>query len=235
LKGYFEGTALKSAGLFDGSSRLKEFKVNGIPGRQRVDFDLRLEEPSLATILRVSDAADRTAEAPLLGVDSLPSRLPPSTESTRDSMPPIAAADGGEPESNSGKDATTAEIPSHGPLLPSPSKRHTLVSKLGDVQIRIQSVKRTSDFPPTYEVIGLIAGRGITRAGIYLNGRLLQSIPITSSAGYTSFERRVMVRDGSTVVRAYTAGNNFIEQPINFPGAGKTVSLQSGDSSSVLH
>jgi hypothetical protein len=220
LKGYFEGNALNSAGLFEGASQLKAFKVSGITGRQRVDFDLRLEEPSSATILRVSDIDGRTVEAPVLGVDSPWPRLPPPTEIPSGSTPPIAPPDGRGVSPNSDEDSTTAEIPSHGPLLPSPSKRHALVSKLGDVQIRILNVKRTSDFPPTYEIIGEIAGRGITRAGIYLNGRLLQSIPIIDSADDTRFERRIIVREGSTVIRAYTAGNYFVEQPIDLSDAG---------------
>jgi hypothetical protein len=233
LKGYFEGTALKSAGLFEGSSRLKAFKVSRIPGRQRVDFDLRLEQPSPSTILRISDIEGRTAEAPVLDVDSALSRLPPPSEITPDSTPPIAPRDGGEPLPNSDdEDATTIEIPSHGPLLTSPSKRHTLVSRLGDVQIRILSIERTSDFQPTCEVIGLIVGRGITRAGIYLNGRLLQSIPIINGADYTSFQRRFVIRGGgSPVIRAYAAGNNFIEQPLDFAEAADTASLPSADSS----
>lgn len=222
LKGYFEGTALRSAGIFEGSSQLKALKLSGTPGRQRVDFDLRLEEPSSATTLRVSDSAGRTAESSVLDGNPAVTRLPPPTDTAPDSAPPIASKDGDEAMPNAGEDPNTGEIPSHGPLMPSPSKRHTLVSRLGDAQIQILSVARTSDFPPIYEVVGQIEGRGITRAGIYANGRLLQSIPVVNSADYTDFRQRIMVRQGSIVIRAYTAGNNFVEQPIDFAGDSET-------------
>jgi hypothetical protein len=218
LKGYVDGRALKSAGIYQGSSQLKALKVVDTPGRQRVEFDLRFEEPSPATILRVADADGRTTQAPIADPSLPPSPLPSAPEISPDSEAPIASS--GEPQPNLGQDASTAEIPSHGPVIPSPSKRHTLGSKLGDVQINIQTVRRTGNLPPTYEIIGQIAGRGITRAGIYLNGRLLQSIPITSSARFTSFDQRVVARGGSTTIRAYSVGNQSIEQPVDLSEAG---------------
>ena len=214
LQGYFEGRALKSAGIYQGSSRLKALKVDKIPGRQRVEFDLRFEEPSLATILRVSDANGKTTEAPVVDPSLLPAEISP------DSVAPIDSTDSGEPGPDWGEAGGTEEIPSHGPVILAPSKRQTLGGRLADVQINILSVKRTSNLPPTYEIIGQIAGRGITRAGIYLNGRLLQSIPIAASAEYTSFDQRVVARGGSTTIRAYSVGNRFIEQPVDLFEAG---------------
>jgi len=220
LKGYFEGRALKSAAIYQGSSRLKVLKVDRIPGRQRVEFDLRFEEPSSATCLRVSDAAGKTAEAPVADPSLLPSPLPSPAEISADSVAPNDSTDSGGPGPNWGEGGGTEEIPSHGPGIWSPSKRHSLGSKLADMEINILSVKRTNNLPPTYEIVGQIAGRGITRAGIYLDGRLLQSIPIVDSAEYTSFDQRVVVQGGSTTIRAYSVGSRFTEQPVDLFEAG---------------
>jgi hypothetical protein len=100
-------------------------------------------------------------------------------------------------------------------MAPSPSKRHTLGANLGNVQINIQHVIQTVNLPPTYRIIGQLVGRGITRAGIYLNGRLVQRIPIISSARVTNFNERIVASDGAPTIRAYTVGNQFTEQPID--------------------
>ena len=215
LKGYFEGTALKSAGIYEGARRLRAFKVNGVSGRQRVEFDLRLENPSAATVLRVTDADDRIAEAAAIDPSLQPPPLPPAPEISADAAASTASTDEGEALRKWGDDAGTAEIPSHGPLMPSPSKRHMLGSNLGNVRINILGVTQSGNLPPTYEVVGQIAGRGITRAGIYLDGRLLQPIPITDSANYTSFDQRVVAQSGSMTIRAYSVGSQFVEQSVD--------------------
>jgi hypothetical protein len=215
LKGYFEGTALRSAGIYEGSRQLKSFKVNDVPGRQKVEFDLRLEDPSAATVLRITDANDRTAESPIIDPRLQPLPMPPTSEISAGVAPSTAFSDGSETPPKSGDDAGVAEIPSHGPFMPSPSKRHTMVSKLGGVGIELFSVTRTRILPPTYEIVGQITGRGITRAGIYLDGRLIQPIPIIDSANYTSFDQRVVVQGGSMTIRAYSVGNQFVEQSVD--------------------
>jgi hypothetical protein len=216
LKGYFEGTALKSAGIYERSTRLRAFEVSAVPGRQKVEFDLRLGNPSAATVIRVTDADDRVAEAPAIDPSLQPPPLP-AAEISADAAPLTSPDEGGSPKLP--EDTGTAEIPSHGPLMPSPSKRHTLGSKLGDVRINILGVTRTRNLPPTYEIVGQITGRGITRAGIYLEGRLLQPIPIIPSANSTSFNQRIVAQSGSTTIRAYSIGGQFIEQPVDLVDA----------------
>jgi hypothetical protein len=218
LKGYFEGIALRSAGIYQGSDRLRAFNVGRVSGRERVEFDLRLEDPSADTTLQVADAAGRTAQAAVLDSRLQPPHAPdagvlPAT------VPPEVATETSEPLPKSGDDSGTEEIPSHGPILPSPSKRHTLGSKLGDVRINIFNVTRTGNLPPTYQVDGQIVGRGITRAGIYLDGRQLQRIAITDSARYTNFHERIIVQGGSATIRAYTIGNLFAEQSVDLSDA----------------
>jgi hypothetical protein len=215
LKGYFEGTALSSAGIYEGSRLLKGFNVNGVPGRQKIEFDLRLENPSAATVLRIADADGRTAESPVIDPRLRLPPMPPDSEISAGTTPEIASANSSETAQKSSADAGVVEIPSHGPLMPSPSKRHTLVSKLGGVGIKLFSVMRTGNLPPTCEIVGQITGRGITRAGIYLDGRLLEPIPIIDSANYTSFDQRVVAQGGSLTIRAYSVGNQYVEQSVD--------------------
>lgn len=218
LKGYFEGRAIRSAGIYAGSSRLKALKVDHAPGRERVEFDLRLEDASRATILRVVDTDGRSAEASLIGPGLTPS--PAIAETPADSVGPVAPGDTGAPGAVLGENNDTVEeIPSHGPLLPSPSKRHTLGSRLGDVTINVLRVTRIANQPPTYAIFGQIAGRGITHAGIYLKGRLIQPIPIVKGSNFTGFDQQIIARAGPTTVRAYSVGNHFIEQPVDLSDA----------------
>src|SRR5262249_35008078 len=66
LTGYFEGTALTSAGIYEGSTCLKDFHLRRVPGRQKIEFVLKLENPSAQTVLRITDAEDRITESAVL-------------------------------------------------------------------------------------------------------------------------------------------------------------------------
>ncbi len=210
LKGYLEGAGLKSAGLYEGSKELKAFKVDGVAGRQRVEFDLRLSDPSPLSVLRVVDSNGRNDQAPVLDAASEGGSEFVAAPSALASM--LSAGGAGEPPPTTLDN--TAEIPSHGPLLPSPSKRHTLGSRLADVHVTVMSLNRIANLPPTYEVVGRISGQGITRAGIYLDGRLIQTIPIVPGAKEISFDRQFRAEGGQTSIRAYSVGNRFIEEPL---------------------
>ena len=218
LKGYIEGRALKSAGIYQDGSLVKAFKVDDIPGRQRVEFDLKIEQPSKGMILRVSDAEGRSTEQSLLQPDFQ------SPHGDEVSVASPSRPDTGTEPADSDESSSTAEIPSHGPLMPSPSKRHTLGSRLGDVRIEVASLARTGNLPPTYAVVGRIVGSGITRAGIYLNGRLVQLIPVVGSAKYTSFNQRFVARGDSATIRAYALGSNYVEQSIDLSDAADAAS-----------
>ncbi len=142
LKGYFEGTALKTAGIYQGRRRVRAFKVNDVLGEQRVEFDIGLQNPTPDAVIRIVDVDGRIGEAPVLDPtmsagDALASAAPsepPGVEVLRDSRPEAAETSSGESPGGN-----TAEIPSHGPVMPSPSKRHTHGGKLGNVQIQIIS------------------------------------------------------------------------------------------------
>src|SRR6185437_8266411 len=42
LKGYFDGSALQSAGIYEGAQSVKPIKVDHVIGRQKVDFELSI-------------------------------------------------------------------------------------------------------------------------------------------------------------------------------------------------
>jgi hypothetical protein len=220
IKGYFEGNDLKSAGIWNNDEEAKGFKVSGVPGKQRVNFKLAIEHPGPGTFLRVTDSQDRMAEASVLGSDD-DAGLPVSSDSAEASVPAIPyEAPPPSPESSGG----TAVIPSHGPVRPSPSKRHTIGGRLGDVSINIFGITEIANAPASYEVTGEISGKGVTRAGVYVDGRLVQRIPITRGAASNRFDTRFTSNTGSATIRVYGVGGQFVENSLDLTEAHASVS-----------
>jgi hypothetical protein len=244
IKGYLRGTALKSAGIYEAGRRLRAFKVNDIPGEQKLDFEIALGSPGPDTTIRVSDADGRFAEATVLDpmaavnesssagrepasnldVSALPAPgSPPLNASAPGSMDSSIASTehgvevfrGSDSDGDSETGTPTKEIPSHGTVRPSPSKRKNIGGQLGGVQINILGVTQTQTLPPTYEVIGQISGRGIARAGIYLDGRLVKKIPVEHGGSYISFDQRFIMNGGEATIRAYGVGSQFVESSID--------------------
>jgi hypothetical protein len=201
VKGFILGTALKSGGIYAGGRCLKAFAVNGVAGEQKIDLDLAITNPAVDTVIRVIDADGRSAEAPFFGVT-------PANPAA-----PVA------PDDTTAEQGAIAEIPSHGPPMPSPSKRRTLAGQLGDAQIQIVSVERTATTPPAYEVIGQIEGRGITHAGIYVGDRLVQKLPADVGADFVSFDEHIVLDVPNATIRAYALGDHYVETPLDLSGA----------------
>lgn len=221
VKGYIDGTDLKSAGIYESGRLLQNFKVSGVVGEQKVDLDLGIAHPSPQTIISVTDAQGRSAQAPVMDTTA-------SAGETASAMPsetsPAPGVLGRSPEEGvdvmrgagaaGGSHANTEEIPSHGAVTPSPSKRHTIGGKLGNVQINVLAVTQTRSVPPTYHVIGQISGQGVTRAGIYVDGRLAARIPV-EDANYTSFDQTFEMNGGAATIRAFGVGDQFVESNID--------------------
>jgi hypothetical protein len=246
IKGYFEGYALKSSGLYENGRLLRSFKVNDVPGDQRVSFDLGLGDPSPDTLVRVTDANGHFAEAPVLDLTaSAPgSSLPPVSGETAPPGPLASAGPSDEagvevfrhsgddgataPGGSGGDGANTKEIPTHGPPVPSPSKRHTLGGRLGSVQINVMGLTQLETMPPTYDVVGQISGGGVTRAGIYVDGRLIKEIPIEDGGSFTSFDQRFAMNGAAATIRAYGVGDQFVESSLDL-SSGTGVALSPGE------
>jgi hypothetical protein len=175
-------------------------------------------------VLRVTDVEGRSAEATVIDPSSVVVENPVSATVSSGNLASTGSSttDGGVEvyrgsgagSDNAGGGGNTAEIPSHGPLSPSPSKRHTHGGRLGNVQVNVLAMSQVGASPPTYEAIGQIVGSGITRAGIYVNGRLVKTIAIEDSAGFTSFDETFPMNGGVATVRAYGVGKQFVEKPL---------------------
>lgn len=231
VKGYMEGSNLRSAGIYQSGRELQAFHIDKVAGAERISFDLGLGNPSAGTTIRAYDVNGRMGEAFVLAAGArsaaVPAAMTPGGGAAEASNAPeipamrapgLATEEGGvEVDRNSPGSSRTnlAVIPSHGAPRPSPSKRHTLASHLGDVHIDVIAVNQLQATPPKYEIVGQIQGRGVTRAGIYINGRLVHRIPISRGAGVNSFDQRFVLEGGAPTIRAYAMGDQFIETPID--------------------
>jgi hypothetical protein len=232
IKGYIEGKGLKSAGIYTNGQPLRTFAVDQVPGRQKIDLDIGVASPPPDAVLRVTDASGRSAEAPVLetmaALPALPSTAAvtgASHEGGADVYPENPAGAGASPDTTGASDedeSPSTDIPSHGtptgPVLPSPSRRHTLGGQLANVQINVLGVTQTATSPTTYEVVGQIDGRGVTRAGVYVDGRLMTTIPIVDGENFTNFDQRFVMSGSAATIRAYGAGSQFVESSIDLTG-----------------
>ncbi len=222
IKGFFEGTNLKSAGLYEGARRIKPIKIDHILGLQKIEFDLALNGADIATNLRVYDHAGRRAIASVYGGDT--TALAGSNE--------VA---GVEVDRGSGATAgsNTAEIPSHnseslgggdsGSFAPGSSSLGggglAPMAPMGNVQINISAVNLIDPMTHVYQVTGQIAGRGVRHAGIYVDGRLVKRVPVASGASISSFNTTFIMNGGTATIRAFGAGSRYVETSIQMPAA----------------
>jgi hypothetical protein len=230
VKGFLEGTDLKSAGIFDGDTKSRDINVAGVPGEQRVNFDFSVDQPSTTQSIRVTDAYGREAQAlvepdpagvgAMKGSEELIEVDPGATASPGEAGPladaPIASA-------GPSDDNNTAEIPREDDAL-SPSRRHidanSSLGPLTNVQINVIDSEEVMAAPGNVEVVGQIAGPGVRHAGVYVNGRLTRQIAI-SPTGYSAFDVTFPMPAGSDArIRAYGNGNDFVEASIDTVAGG---------------
>jgi hypothetical protein len=229
VKGFIEGTDLKSAGIFDGDSKSKDIDVASTPGQQRINFDFSIEQASPTESIRVSDSYGREARAMVApdpaGVGAMKGseeliEVEPGAASPGEAGP---LADSPIAPTRPSDSHNTAEIPRPGDEL-SPSRRHIdanpSLGPLTNVQINVIDAEESMSAPGMVEVVGQIAGPGVHRAGVYVNGRLSRSIAI-SPTGYSAFDLTFPMPAGSDArIRAYGNGNSFVEASIDTVGGG---------------
>lgn len=236
LKGYFEGSALRSAGIYEGAENLKPIKVDHGIGRQRVEFQLSLRDADIATNLRVIDQAGRMASVSVFADDST------ATAST-------GTESGVEVDRGAGSTSgsSTAEIPSTSAPPPrelgssgleEPASRadkslggagvtgglvgRGIGAPMGDIQINIEAVNPINPLSHLYQVVGQITGHGLRRAGIYLDGRLIKRLPV-SRGNLSNFATTFMMSGGTATIRAFGAGNQYVESSIAMPAAAPSI------------
>jgi hypothetical protein len=243
LKGYFEGAALRSAGIYEGAQNIKPLKVDHVIGRQKVDFQLSLRDADIATNLRVIDQAGRMATASVFAEDST-AMASTGTESGVE----VDRGTG----STSGED--TAEIPSASAPPPGelgsegseePASRADeglgsagpvgglvgggivgrsigrlgggIGAPMGNIQINIEAINPVNPVSHLYQVVGQIIGHGVRRAGIYVDGRLVKRLPASSGANVSNFHTTFMMNGGTATIRAFGAANQYVESSITMP------------------
>jgi hypothetical protein len=217
--GFLEGNDLRSAGIFDRGEKLKDIHVAGTPGSQRVNFDFAIEAPSPTMMIEVTDGMGQSASAPILS-----STAPPPTAAAANPAP--ASAGAGEdtaavpaapPPEGSGN---AVEIPRYGGSAarshqPNPRFVGEVGNPMTNVEIGVMSVLPVFSKPGSYEVTGQIVGAGVRRAGIYVGGRPVWPIPVATGT-FTPFDVIFPLTGGrNATIRAYGAGNEYIELPIN--------------------
>jgi hypothetical protein len=217
--GFLEGTDLKSAGIYQHGVKVKDIEVAGTPGSQRINFDFAIEAPSPNISIRVTDGLGRSAEAPVV---SGPAEPPPFTAGAAESESPIDTA---EPAPEPGSSGNTEEIPRYGGggTVANDSPRRFpggVGRRMTGVQIAIESVMPMVSHPGSYEITGQIVGSGVRRAGIYVNGRPVKPIPVATGS-FTPFDVVFPLTGGRyATIRAYGAGRNYIEAPIDLTARG---------------
>lgn len=202
VKGYFEGTYLKSAGIYEGDQRVRPIKIDKVLGRQKVKFDLTLNGADVGTNLRVYDHAGRKAVASIYG-GSTTALAGGSEESGVEVYRGSGATSGG----------NTEEIPSHR----SGSLGSGRLSPMSNVQIDILSINVIDPLTHVYQIRGQIDGHGVRHAGIYVDGRLVKRLPVSSGAGVSSFNTTFILNGGSATIRAFGVGNRYVETSIQIP------------------
>src|SRR5258708_9523541 len=63
VKGFMQGTDVKSAGIFDGGTKTRDIDGARTPGGQGINFDFAIQQPSPTQSIRVADVYGREAQA----------------------------------------------------------------------------------------------------------------------------------------------------------------------------
>lgn len=227
LKGYLEGSALSSAGIYEAAQLVKPIKLDHVIGRQKVEFQLSLRDADVETNLRVIDQAGRTATASVFGDDST-AMASNGTESGVEVDRGTGAASG----------SNTAEIPSHrASAPPGPGTDEELGGSglaggglgggmgapMGNIQVNIEAVNVINPVSHLYQVVGQIVGHGVRRAGIYVDGRLVKRLPVSHGANLNNFSTTFMLNGGTATIRVFGGGNQYVESSISMPAAAPAI------------
>ncbi len=240
LKGYFEGSALQAAGIYEGAQSVKPIKVDHVLGSQRVEFQLSLRDADIATNLRVIDQAGRVATASVFAEDST-AMASTGTESGVEVDRGTGATAGSNtaeiPSASAPASGLGADAPASGLEESTPGADEGLDSggmggglgggglsggigaPVGNVQINIESVNPLNPLSHVYQVVGQIIGQGVNHAGIYVDGRLVKRLPVSRGASVSNFHTTFMMNGGTATIRAFSAGNQYVESSISMPPA----------------
>ena len=205
--------------------------MDHVVGRQKVDFQLSIRDADIATNLRVIDQAGRSATASVFGEDSTAlastgresgvevDRGAGSTSGNNTAEIPSESAPDAADAGSSGLDESAPSADEGG--IGSGSIGGLgggLGAPMGNIQINIESINPVNPLSHLYQVVGQIIGKGVRRAGIYVDGRLVKRLPV-SHGSLSNFSTTFRMSGGTATIRAFGAGNQYVESSIAMPPA----------------
>lgn len=223
VKGWLEGTNLKSAGLYDHGQRVGTLNIGKGRGEERFNFDLELHGVTPSTAIRVYDGAGRMAEARVAppGASDMTGAGLEVGESA-----PVSGGESAAPRSGaSSGESNVVEIPSHGSPRRGGLAEH---SSLDNVVINILAVEPLGQAERSYEVIGQITGRSVRRAGIYVDGRLAARIALHAGLAAQGFDVTFRMLGREAAVRAYGTGGQYVESQFDVNANAGVAGLPAG-------
>jgi hypothetical protein len=225
VRGYMQGTVLKSAGIFNNDQLVKPLEFGSASGPERVRFDLSIEAPTASESIQVTDALDRIGRAPVApDVAALPNTRKGGEKVIElgggVAADSVASAEPGLPPAMPGSRNNTAEIPPADTLDKSEGGTGRRLpggagGNLSGVQINVIFADEVMDQPGNFQVVGQISGAGVHRAGVYVDGRMVRSIPI-SPGSYSAFDVTFpLIAGKQATIRAYGVGSNYVEASVD--------------------
>jgi hypothetical protein len=135
--------------------------------------------------------------------------------------------------------ANTEEIPPASPPLSGPKSRmdsQFTAHGPSDLQIQIQNLSVVDPGMHEYLVRGQISGSHLKRAGIYVGGRLAQSIPLNHGTGshVTNFAQSFTDVGSEATIRVYRTRHDYSESSINLATAGTGNPVASNSTSTSI-
>ncbi len=241
LKGSLRGRDIRSAGIYLGNSRLAKFGVKPARGSRVIEFNLEIHNPTPGAVLRVYDMSGRSAQAPILGeaeiARSTAGAEPPAAEPPAAPLPAPPSLDSGDDLPSTGPDLSpdlngeskppepdasednTREIPAAVAPPSGPKRRmrsHLRAHGPSDIRIRIDDLSAVGTGMREYQVRGQIVGSDLERAGIYVDGRLAQEIPLSGGAGLvaSNFAQTFDAMGSQATIRVYRSRGDYTEASI---------------------
>jgi len=239
VQGYLRGRGISSAGIYTGDELRAPLNLKPDAGPRMVQFKLNISDPVPGAVIRIYGPDGRSAEAPISGAAetaspaaeaaspiaeagaSAPSLSPSEeTASTGDDLGSASTP----PEPGASAD-NTEEIPAAAPPISGPKRRmvsHLRANGPSDISIQIAALSMVDPGLREYRIAGQISGSNLKRAGIYIDDRLVQEIPLNAGSGFhtSTFAQSFDAIGSEAAIRVYRSRHDYTESSIDLATAG---------------